>query len=661
MTSFDRRLCVLSAAAGTTRRARRFLRENCNEEMAATTVAIGATGSCERKARKARKAMLIFAVLAGFAFRFLPTSVSLFALLRAQTDPQLAAVQRAVSIVEIQKTLDAINVDRTSGKEGERQAADYLVRKLTEYGVKHTRYEARLYMSWPVQAEITVPGAPPLTIRGVTPAFGAATPVGGLTADTIDRTGNQPLGPDVRGKIAILSGGVSPDRTLAAQRAGVAGLIQIEEGEIVHEMIATTIWGSPTTESASQIPRIPIIGIRKSEGDRLKAALAASRTVVLTTKVDQGWATAPVVVADVPGKSPDFVMIATHLDAWYRGMTDTAGSDASILEMAHVLQAQQPRLERGVRFAWWPGHSFGRYAGSTWYVDRFWMDLDRHCVAYTNLDGPGRRGSPIDQVSATGWPGIGEYSRQFAQMLTSKAPEARGGGRNGSLFRPTRDSDSSFQGLGIPEFAIGVPGPPRGHPDLEPGGRISYWHTAQDTIEKLDPKVLELDTRYRVAQLYSLATLTNLPLKIAPIATSFEKAIEEIAAAAAGTFDLKTSQQAAATLLAAATRLDAAPRPSDARGRAITNQLLVRLTHRLNSRLYTKAGRFDQDPAANVPILPLLARARELPALSNNADAYGFLETELLRGRNAVEATLTEAARDIDAYLAGDRGPGTRN
>lgn len=575
-----------------------------------------------------------------------------FSSVRAQRDPQLDAVQRAVSIAEIQKTLDAFNIDRTSGREGERQAAAYLVRRLTEYGVKHTMHEARLYMSWPVLAEITVPGAAPLTIRGVTPAFGASTPAGGLLADTIDRTGNPSLGPDVRGKIAILSGGVSPDRTLAAQRAGVAGLIQIEEGEIVHEMIATTIWGSPTTESASRLPNIPIIGIKKSEGDRLKAALASSPTVRLTTKVDQGWAVAPVVVADVPGKSADFVMVATHLDAWYKGMTDTAGSDASILEMAHVLQAQQPRLERGVRFAWWPGHSFGRYAGSTWYVDRFWADLDLHCVAYTNLDGPGRRGSRIDSVAANGWPGIAEYSREFAQMLTSKSPEARGGGRNGGLFRPTRDSDSSFQGLGIPEFSIGVPGPPRGHPDLEPGGRISYWHTAQDTLEKIDPKVLELDTRYRVAQLYSLATMSNLPLRIAPIAVSFQQALDEIATAAGRTLDLTSTKRAAAALLASAARLDGAPRPTDARGSAGLNQILVRLTHRLNSRLYTKTGRFDQDPAANVPMLPLLARARELPTLSKESDAYGFLETELLRGKNAVEGTLTDSAREIDVYLA---------
>src|SRR5262245_35680587 len=109
--------------------------------------------------------------------------------IRAQKDPQLDVVQKAVSIAEIQKTLDALNIDRTSGREGERQAADYLVKKLTEYGVKHGKHEARLYMSWPGVAEITVP-ASSLTIRGVAPAFGAPTPAAGRPRDDIVRTRN---------------------------------------------------------------------------------------------------------------------------------------------------------------------------------------------------------------------------------------------------------------------------------------------------------------------------------------------------------------------------------------------------------------------------------------------------------------------------------------
>ena len=28
------------------------------------------------------------------------------------------------------------------------------------------------------------------------------------------------------------------------------------------------------------------------------------------------------------------------------------------------------------KIAWWPGHSTGRYAGSTWFADAFALDLD---------------------------------------------------------------------------------------------------------------------------------------------------------------------------------------------------------------------------------------------------------------------------------------------
>src|SRR4029078_7782183 len=78
--------------------------------------------------------------------------------LHGQASPNLDAVQKAVSIAEIQRTLDALNIDRRQGREGGRRAADSRVQKLPDYGVRRTRYEARLYMSWPVQAELSVLG-----------------------------------------------------------------------------------------------------------------------------------------------------------------------------------------------------------------------------------------------------------------------------------------------------------------------------------------------------------------------------------------------------------------------------------------------------------------------------------------------------------------------
>jgi hypothetical protein len=549
-----------------------------------------------------------------------------------------------VSVAEIQRTLTAINHDRTSGKDGERKAAVYLEARLKEYGVAHVRHEVRAFLSWPVRASVAVDGSG-AALDGLAPAFGGSTPREGIAAEPLwlkaDADDRDPgaLPSAARGRIVVASGMISPDSARRAEFAGAVGLVHVNDDEIVHEMIATTIWGTPSTSSAERLPTIPIVSITKSAGERLRSSASAGRRLRLVAEVQRGWAEIPLVVAEVPGQTPDFILVATHLDAWYEGMTDTAGTVASILEMARVL-GQGPKPRRGVRFAWWPGHSFGRYAGSTWYADRFWRELDEHAVAYTNLDGAGRRGSRMDAVAAGGWPGLAEFSRAFTASRLGRVPTPAAA----RLFRPGRDSDSAFQGLGIPEFFVGVPGPERGHPDVTGAGRIAYWHTKQDT---LDMKVLELDTQYRLAQILELATTPALPHRLAPIAVSYERALDELIAAAAGRFDLGGTRTLASKLRAEAEAFDQSAVPETEAARAARDRIVIRLTHRLNSTLYTKAGRFDQDPAASVPILPLLAGVRELGSIDRSSDAYGFLETELIRGRNAVEATLRDAVETL--------------
>ena len=567
-------------------------------------------------------------------------------------------VASEVSIAEIERTLHAIDVNRTSGSDGERQAAEYLARKLAEYGVAHKTYDAHVYLSWPGRADVTVPELG--TIHGKTAAFSAATPKDGVQGrlafePKLTRHVDQTLtfDSDVRNQIAVVHGYADTEAlVLAGQQAGALAVLQIDDTDILHEDIVTTTWGTPTPESAARLPRIPYICITKSDGERLtRAAPARTLPVTLTVDATRGWRTIPIVVADVTGRTPDFVLVATHLDAWYHGMTDTGGTVASILDMARVLQLHAGELQRGVRVAWWTGHSFGRYAGSGWYADRFWTDLDRHCVAYTNLDGPGRRGSRLDAVTAGGWPGLAEYARESAVRLTGKTPAA--GRSEGRVFRPGRDSDSAFQGLGIPLFSIGVPGPEKGSPDVDVAGRIVYWHTADDTIDKIDMKALELDTQYRVAQLYDLATMRALPHRLAPIAAAYVATVKELAAVPA--FDLAPTLTLATMLEDAASRFDRSAKPETESAIAAFNALVVRLTHRLNSTLYTKSGRFDQDPAAGLPVLPLLARAKDLAALPKDGNEFGFLETELIRGRNEVDSTLRDAIDAIDGYLSRQR------
>lgn len=579
-------------------------------------------------------------------------------LAQAPVDPR--TLQAEVSLAEIEQTLHALDLDRTAGSEGERAAAAYLSRKLSDYGISHTTHESRVFLSWPGRAELAVPDQP--AMRGKTAVFAAPTPTGGLRGvvlldPPVARRADQTLafGPEVKGRIPVLRGIADTEAlVLAGQTAGALAIVVVDRTDTLHEDTVTSIWGTPSVESAARLPRIPYLCITRSDGERLAAAAASGPlTVTLLTEVRRAWRVVPNVVAEVPGRSADFVLVTTHFDAWYRGMTDTAGTVATILDMARVLQKHEGELERGVRFAWWSGHSFGRYAGSGWYVDRFWADLDRHGVAYTNLDGAGRRGSRMDAVTAGGWPGLAEYARESVPRLTGKpAPAPRGGGR---VFRPGRDSDSAYQGIGIPFFSIGVPGPGEGHPDVDVTGRIVYWHTPDDTIDKFDMKALELDTQYRVAQIYDLATMRVLPHRLAPIAASYGAALADLAASTGTAFDLAPALEAAARLQESAARFDSAPRPTDGLGVDAFNRFVVQVTHRLNSTLYSANGRFDQDPASELAALPLLARARELPTLPAGSDEAGFLETQLLRGRNHVEATLRETTEAIDAYLTGRR------
>jgi N-acetylated-alpha-linked acidic dipeptidase len=576
---------------------------------------------------------------------------------RAQPAQRANAVGLEVSAAEIERTLHAIDVDRTSGSDGERASAEYLARKLAEYGIAHTTYDARLYLSWPGKAELAVPALG--TIRAKTAAFSAATPRDGLSGrlafePKLTRQVDQrfTFDSDVRGQIPVVRGIADTEAlVLAAQNAGAVAVLQIDATDVLHEDIVTTTWGTPTPESARRLPTIPYISITKSDGERLtRIAPNARTTVTMTVDVTRGWRTIPIVVADVPGRTPDFVLVATHLDAWYHGMTDTGGSVASILDIARVLQHHAAELQRGVRFAWWTGHSFGRYAGSGWYVDRFWGDLDRHAVAYTNLDGPGRRGSALDAVSSSGWPGIAEYARASAERLTGKVPAA---GRAPSRpFRPGRDSDSAFQGLGIPFFSIGVPGPQTGSPDVDASGRIVYWHTPEDTFDKLDMKALTLDTQYRVAQLYDLASTRVLPHRLEPIAAAYVAAVKDLAASAGAAFELAPTLKLATALQDAAGRFDRSPQPVTDAAVGEFNTLVVRLTHELNSALYTKSGRFDQDPAAELPMLPLLARVKDLSTLPRDTDELGFLEAEMIRARNQVDWTLRDAIERLDGYLS---------
>jgi len=65
-------------------------------------------------------------------------------------------------------------------------------------------------------------------------------------------------------------------RAWAAQQAGTLGQIFVLMDHL-HNMIVTTIWGTPSPETAWRIPTTPCLSILGADGERLRAQLARGR------------------------------------------------------------------------------------------------------------------------------------------------------------------------------------------------------------------------------------------------------------------------------------------------------------------------------------------------------------------------------------------------
>jgi len=593
----------------------------------------------------------------------------------------IAAVQTAVDPARLAAHLAYFaTVDRTSGMAGEREAVNYLRRTLAADGIETELREFTGYLSYPGPATLEILSPQHMTIPCRTRSFGVSTPPGGIELNLafVDvarqleqgamifshRQNGAAYGEqDVRGGAVVTPDG-GPDGVRRASEHGAAAHIHLwtSDEPHIHEMIVTPIWGTPTPESAGALPQIPALSITHEDGMRLKALCASSASGAsgaagpvrarLVAEVTTGWMPQPVTLAHIapgaPNASDQFLLVGSHLDSWYVGVTDNATGNAALLEMARVLQAHRGELTRGVTFAWWPGHSTGRYAGSTWYADNTYAELRDRCVSYFNIDSPGCQGASVWDCRYT----MGEAEGFMEQIVSDIS------GQPANPRRPLKAGDQSFWGVGLTSVGAFRMLPPD-HPERKAVGGSGggwWWHTAEDTLDKADVEVLRGDTALYAAIAARLTSDPVLPYSYVTVAADFTGRVDEITAEmgdAATRFDLGPVQQAATRFAEQATQLDGVRGQSVAAGdsaqhKAI-NEGLLRIARIVNPALYTIAGDYDHDPALQLPLLPGLSRAVGLAALDPASTEARFLATRLVRERNriidALRAATYEAQR----------------
>lgn len=561
-----------------------------------------------------------------------------------------SAILGAVSLDEPWALVESFATYKREHPADVNRGMDEVAARLRKHGVEVTMHEPSLYLSLPGLARVE---AGDKTFRAKPPAY-CRDARGGMKGELVYVASNQPraistmfersvedtsdLAARVKGKIVLSEGFANPGLVAQFSDMGAIGVIAINPGVDIHWGICTTIWGTPDLDDLPRKPKIPAVAVNRESGDALIDLAGKGTAVTIFTEMEEGWFSSKLPEVFIRGtEEPEkYILLHGHLDSWDVGVGDNATGDASLLEMARVLWANRDKLKRSVRICWWPGHSTGRYAGSTWFSDNFALDLDENCVAQVNCDSPGCR-----------------WATEFINLCMMSETEAflsevieEVAGKKAEAERPHRAGDYSFNNIGISSYLMlsstmtDRDREEKGYYTVGGCGGNIAWHTENDTLEIADKDILLRDIKVYLLAVLRNANATVLPFDWRATAKEFLHTVDAYQKKAGDRFDLTPTReaiiglsQALANFYAGIERGTIAPKAANA-----VIQGLARILVPLN---YTREQRFSHDPAIPIPELPAIATAADLDKLGEAR--LGFAKTQLVRGQNRVIAALRQA------------------
>lgn len=551
--------------------------------------------------------------------------------------------------------------DKTSGTQGEFNAVKYLSEQLDKYGVSFKINEFKSYLSYPWvgKVEWTVSGVSK-KIEAKTRSFSANTSEEGISGNVIYVPGGKDMFTDMdtlaameqmdlKGKIVLSEGG-GRQNMIFAQNKGALGYIHMwpSDEDVIHEGIVTSIWGGPTPEKIDKLLKIPVLGIKNKDGVEIKDRLASGAEVSMNiySKTENGWRRQLLLEATIPGENDEFVLVGGHLDSWHNGATDNVSGNVACLEIARVLQLNKDKLKRGVKVCWWPGHSTGRYAGSTWYCDNNWFSLHEKCIGYINIDSPGPKGAN-DFSEITAVPEVEAFEKEIVEAITGQIPVCE---------RPVRAGDQSFWGPGVTSMYMLLSNLPKEKRARVGGsGYAWWWHSEHDTTDKIGKDELLRDTKIYGLSAFRLATESVIPFDINATVKDIVKSIEIWEEKGKNLFDLSPVKEELKLLDEKVSKF-VTKEGKD----ADFNSTLVEALKHLTRISFTESGPFEHDPAVPTPPVPALQDITKLPDLCGypfpgyylrQKEMAGFVFTKLVRERNKVIYGIKQARCVIEGYL----------
>ena len=272
--------------------------------------------------------------------------------------------------------LEKIGFVRVSGSEEEKKAAGMLMEEVRALGVEAvlepfpvTHYEVKK-----VKFEMLEPEYREFEVLGY--GYSGCTDSEGLTAELAYVQQATPMElRNVKGKIVLINGRLTPDIYERIVKAGAAGFITWS-GTVVDDVERTDIEKRELRESHWRHGKCP--GITMRARDAMELVGSGAKTVRLTLVQEENERDSHNVIATLPGtECPDEeIYFVAHYDStpYSNGVYDNGAGSAIILEMMRHFIANPPR--RSLRFIWFGSEERG-LLGSKYYVSAHESELEK--------------------------------------------------------------------------------------------------------------------------------------------------------------------------------------------------------------------------------------------------------------------------------------------
>ena len=295
---------------------------------------------------------------------------------RVSTDAMMAHLSK------LQEIADANDGNRASGTPGYEASVGYVADALRSKGFEVQLPEFELRLPFADEPTVTVGGAEfaakPLQYTIGTPPDGVSGPLlGARVEDTPGCTATDYDGLPVTGAVVLVDRGQCPfaaKQAAAAERGAVALIVaNNNDGE----------QSSATLGKDTQV-RIPVIGVSKADGARMRAQ-PGETTIKLNAGV-RTMKTRNIIAQTKTGSTGDVLMVGGHLDSVTAGpgINDNGSGVAAVLETALQL-GSSPDVQNAVRFAFWGAEEVG-LLGSANYVQSLDVGALKDIALYLNVD-----------------------------------------------------------------------------------------------------------------------------------------------------------------------------------------------------------------------------------------------------------------------------------